>query len=62
MEAFDKLRYLHGLFIIIIVATNRNISFLIKLYIIEYTFVHMMYYTINPTTDPLTILKNTINS
>lgn len=47
IKVFDRLRVLHGIFIMLFIAKNRNISFLLKVYIIEYVLLHIMYYTID---------------
>ena len=47
IQVFDKLRVLHGIFIILFIIKNPNISFLLKTYIIEYILLHIMYYTID---------------
>ena len=47
IQVFDRLRVLHGIFIILFIIKNRNISLLLKVYIIEYILLHIMYYTID---------------
>lgn len=47
IKVFDRLRSLHGIFIMLYIAKNRNISFLLKVYIIEYILLHIMYYTMD---------------
>jgi hypothetical protein len=47
IKVFDRLRSLHGIFIMLFIAKNRNITFLLKVYIIEYIILHIMYYTIH---------------
>ena len=47
IRVFDRLRVLHGIFIILFIIKNPNISFLLKTYIIEYVLLHLIYYTID---------------
>ena len=68
IKVFDRLRVLHGIFIILFIIKNPNISFLLKVYIIEYILLHIMYYTIDEGSGTyhcntsLGIWNNSINS